>query len=167
MRDSVPSARYSSVCNVLRLWRISLVPTYRVYLLYDIEHIYAIYIYIYRRNGKLCVVKVIQFVLRKHYAILIYALSCSLLHSLQVLLFEEAHCTFTEVRETASEFPEHAHVAVLCSMPPNRCPVFVREGGVALSLPADGVARVTNHFRNNSVRFGGSSLTNTSLLRSR
>ena len=22
MRDSVPSARYSSVCNVLRLWRI-------------------------------------------------------------------------------------------------------------------------------------------------
>ena len=28
MRDSVPSARYSSVCNVLRLWRISLIPTY-------------------------------------------------------------------------------------------------------------------------------------------
>ena len=35
MRDSVPSARYSPVCNVLRLWRISLIPTYRVYRLYD------------------------------------------------------------------------------------------------------------------------------------
>ena len=35
MRDSVPSVRYSSVCNVLRLWRISLIPTYRVYRLYD------------------------------------------------------------------------------------------------------------------------------------
>ena len=35
MYDSVPSARYSSVCNVLRLWRISLIPTYRVYRLYD------------------------------------------------------------------------------------------------------------------------------------
>ena len=31
MRDSVPSARYSSVCNVLRQWRIWLIPTYRVY----------------------------------------------------------------------------------------------------------------------------------------
>ena len=35
MRDSVPSARYVSVCNVLRQWRIWLIPTYRVYLLYD------------------------------------------------------------------------------------------------------------------------------------
>ena len=30
MCDSVPSARYSSVCNVLRQWRIWLIPTYRV-----------------------------------------------------------------------------------------------------------------------------------------
>ena len=37
MRDSVPSARYSSVCNVLRQWRIWLIPTYRVYRLYDIS----------------------------------------------------------------------------------------------------------------------------------
>ena len=37
MRYSVPSARYSSVCNVLRLWRISLIPTYRVYRLYDTD----------------------------------------------------------------------------------------------------------------------------------
>ena len=36
MCDSVPSARYSSVCNVLRQWRIWLIPTYRVYRLYDI-----------------------------------------------------------------------------------------------------------------------------------
>ena len=35
MLDSVPSARYSSVCNVLRQWRIWLIPTYRVYRLYD------------------------------------------------------------------------------------------------------------------------------------
>ena len=27
MRDSVPSARYSSGCNVLHLWSISLIPT--------------------------------------------------------------------------------------------------------------------------------------------
>ena len=32
MHDSVPSMSYSSVCNVLRLWSISLIPTYRVYL---------------------------------------------------------------------------------------------------------------------------------------
>ena len=36
MRDSVPSARYPPVCNVLRLWRNSLIPTHRVYRLYDI-----------------------------------------------------------------------------------------------------------------------------------
>ena len=30
-RYSVPSARYSSVCNVLLQWRIRLIPTYRVY----------------------------------------------------------------------------------------------------------------------------------------
>ena len=41
MRDSVPSANYSSVCNVLRQWNIPLIPTYRVYRLYDN------YIYIY------------------------------------------------------------------------------------------------------------------------
>ena len=42
IRDSVPSASYSSVCNVLRQWSISLIPTYRVYLLYDIAKIQAI-----------------------------------------------------------------------------------------------------------------------------
>ena len=36
MCDSVPSASYSSVCNVLRQWNIPLIPTYRVYRLYDI-----------------------------------------------------------------------------------------------------------------------------------
>ena len=35
MRDSVPSARYSPVCNVLHQWKTSLIPTYRVYRLYD------------------------------------------------------------------------------------------------------------------------------------
>ena len=34
MRDSVPSPRYSPVCNVLRQWKTSLIPTYRVYRLY-------------------------------------------------------------------------------------------------------------------------------------
>ena len=37
MRDSVPSPRYSPVCNVLRQWKTSLIPTYRVYRLYDIR----------------------------------------------------------------------------------------------------------------------------------
>ena len=35
MRDSLPSARYSPVCNVLRQWKTSLILTYRVYRLYD------------------------------------------------------------------------------------------------------------------------------------
>ena len=43
MRDSVPSTRYSSVCNVLRQWNIPLIPTYRVYRLYDSKA--CIYIY--------------------------------------------------------------------------------------------------------------------------
>ena len=37
MRDSVPSARYSPICNVLRQWKTSLIPIYRVYQLYDIS----------------------------------------------------------------------------------------------------------------------------------
>ena len=36
MRESVPTARYSPVCNVLRQWKTSLIVTYRVYRLYDI-----------------------------------------------------------------------------------------------------------------------------------
>ena len=35
MRDSVPSPRYSAICNVLRQWKTSLIPTYRIYRLYD------------------------------------------------------------------------------------------------------------------------------------
>ena len=35
MRESVPTARYSPVCNVLCQWKISLILTYRVYRLYD------------------------------------------------------------------------------------------------------------------------------------
>ena len=37
MRESVPTARYSPVCNVLRQWKTSLILTYRVYRLYDIQ----------------------------------------------------------------------------------------------------------------------------------
>ena len=37
MRDSVPSTRYSHVYNVLRLWIIYPIPTYRVYRLYDLN----------------------------------------------------------------------------------------------------------------------------------
>ena len=37
MRESVPTARYSPVCNVLRQWKTSLILTYRVYRLYDID----------------------------------------------------------------------------------------------------------------------------------
>ena len=35
MRESVPIARYSPVCNVLRQWKTLLILTYRVYRLYD------------------------------------------------------------------------------------------------------------------------------------
>ena len=35
MRESVPTARYSPVCNVLRQWKTSLILTYRIYRLYD------------------------------------------------------------------------------------------------------------------------------------
>ena len=33
MRDSVLSPRYSAICNILRQWKTSLIPTYRVYRL--------------------------------------------------------------------------------------------------------------------------------------
>ena len=35
MRDSVPSVRHSPICNVLCLCRIWLIPTDRVYRIYD------------------------------------------------------------------------------------------------------------------------------------
>ena len=35
MRESVRSPRYSPDCNVLRQWKTSLIPTFRVYRLYD------------------------------------------------------------------------------------------------------------------------------------
>ena len=35
LRDCVPSVKYSRICNVLRLWRISLILTYRIYRPYD------------------------------------------------------------------------------------------------------------------------------------
>ena len=35
IRGSVPSPRYSPVCNVLRQLKTSLIPIYRVYRLYD------------------------------------------------------------------------------------------------------------------------------------
>ena len=35
MRESVPTARYSPVRNVIRQWKTSLILTYRVYRLYD------------------------------------------------------------------------------------------------------------------------------------
>ena len=46
MRDSLPSARYPPICNVLRQWKTSLIPIYRVYRLYDI------YIYKYKKTFK-------------------------------------------------------------------------------------------------------------------
>ena len=41
MRESVPTAGYSPVCNVLRQWKTSLILTYRVYRLYD--RVYRLY----------------------------------------------------------------------------------------------------------------------------
>ena len=37
MHDGVPSQGYSAICNVLRQWKTSLIPTYRVYRLYDVR----------------------------------------------------------------------------------------------------------------------------------
>ena len=82
MHDSVPSARYSSVCNVLYLWRISLIPTYRVYRLYDIAKIQAIeqtrklallaiineYIYLQKRE-RITANMNININTRKHYSV--------------------------------------------------------------------------------------------------
>ena len=61
MRDSVLSMRYSSVCNVLCLWSISLIPTYRVYRLYDIrlhqiQFLEMYYLKIYGHTYKHCYV---------------------------------------------------------------------------------------------------------------
>ena len=50
MRDSVPNARYSSVCNVLHQWRIWLIPTYRGYRLYDTPYEGFARILLYRHN---------------------------------------------------------------------------------------------------------------------
>ena len=41
MRDSLPSARYPPVCNVLRQWKTSLILTYRVYRLCDSYSYYS------------------------------------------------------------------------------------------------------------------------------
>ena len=41
MRDSVPSLRYSPVCNVLRQWKTSLIPTYSLpydYIFYELSY---------------------------------------------------------------------------------------------------------------------------------
>ena len=50
MRDSVPSARYSPICNVLRQWKTSLIPTYRVYRLYDYYSFLIIIIIVIKKN---------------------------------------------------------------------------------------------------------------------
>ena len=47
MRESVPTARYSPVCNVLRQWKTSLILTYRVYRLYEVYRLYDSYSYSY------------------------------------------------------------------------------------------------------------------------
>ena len=64
MRDSVPSPRYSPVCNVLRQWKTSLILTYRVLLIEftDSMIVHAVtrmsklynYIYIYLRYEQVC-----------------------------------------------------------------------------------------------------------------
>ena len=41
MRDSVPSTRYSPICNVLRQWKTSLTRIYRVYQLYNIQALFV------------------------------------------------------------------------------------------------------------------------------
>ena len=50
MRESVPTARYSPVCNVLRQWKTSLILTYRVYRLYDNTALYNNNTALYNNN---------------------------------------------------------------------------------------------------------------------
>ena len=47
MRGSVSSARYSPICNVLRQWKTSLIPIYRLYRLYDYK-LLILFIYIFQ-----------------------------------------------------------------------------------------------------------------------
>ena len=47
MRDSVPSARYSPICNVLRQWKTSLISIYRV-----CDSMIRYYQLIYKRRKK-------------------------------------------------------------------------------------------------------------------
>ena len=51
MRDSLPSARYSPICNVLRQWKTSLIPIYRVYTDSMIICIHAYVQFIWFRVG--------------------------------------------------------------------------------------------------------------------
>ena len=52
MRESVPTARYSPVCNVLRQWKTSLILTYRVYRLYDMDLVIALGLPEFTRSDK-------------------------------------------------------------------------------------------------------------------
>ena len=65
MRESVPTARYSPVCNVLRQWKTSLILTYRVYRLYDIESTDSMIIYIQDRKNILKMNKEVRMLLPK------------------------------------------------------------------------------------------------------
>ena len=42
LKVCIPSARYSNICNVLRLWCVWVIPTYRVYQLYDYIAMYHV-----------------------------------------------------------------------------------------------------------------------------
>ena len=57
MRDSVPSASYSSICNVLRQWSIWFIPTDRLYDIYFVgltQYIYVIEIHGIEKENMYC-----------------------------------------------------------------------------------------------------------------
>ena len=71
----------------------------------------------------------------------VVSLSCFLLHSLQIFIFEEAHGTFAEVMKAAFKFLLCTQITVLSSMFANRCPILVSKVSVLLPFPA-GTRRV-------------------------
>ena len=67
MRDSVPSASYSSVCNVLRQRNIPLIPTYRVYRLYDTYTSYIPYIRTWKPFYTNCKLQIMHLHIHVHF----------------------------------------------------------------------------------------------------
>ena len=119
MRDSVPSASYSSVCNVLRQWSISLIPTYRVYRLYDKPRVVVTY---FRLHHTCSIIIIIMASLTKW---------CYKKLTLQPTRIQPWHNNYKRVRENAHLFmskctsyvPTHIYIADMLTEEVSKCTV--------------------------------------------